>query len=105
MTAPQGPRQPQFQLEIPPDLEMIYSNFAVITHSASEIVMDFARVLPNSPRHRVHARILMTPLNAKLLARALNENLAKYEAQFGEIIVPEGPSLADALFRPKPPQE
>jgi hypothetical protein len=35
----------------------------------------------------------MTPLNAKLLLKALQENLAKYEEKFGEIRMP-----ADAGF-------
>ncbi len=30
----------------------------------------------------------MTPLNAKLLLRALGENLSKYEEQFGEVRMP-----------------
>jgi hypothetical protein len=98
----QSSRPPHLNVEIPADLEMIYSNFAVITHSASEIIIDFARILPNTPRPAVHARILMTPLNAKLLLRALAENVEKYEAQFGPINIPGGGSLADALFRPKP---
>ena len=79
----------QINVELPGDLEAIYANFALITHSASEIVVDFARVLPNVPKARVYARILMTPMNAKLLLRALKENLSKFEAQFGEIKAPE----------------
>jgi hypothetical protein len=92
-------------IELPPDLEAIYSNFALITHSPSEVIIDFARVLPNAPRAKVYARILMTPLHAKLLLRALGENLSKYEGQFGEINIPEGGSLADSLFKFKPPGE
>ncbi|MER3544876.1 MAG: DUF3467 domain-containing protein [Chloroflexota bacterium] len=92
-------------IELPPDLEAIYSNFALITHSPSEVVIDFARILPNTPRAKVYARIIMTPLHAKLLLRALGENLSKYEGQFGEINIPEGGSLADSLFRFKPPGE
>jgi len=75
-------------IELPRDLEAIYSNFAMITHSPSEMIIDFASVLPNQPTARVHARILMTPMNAKLLHRALGENLQKYEAQFGEVKTP-----------------
>ena len=74
-------------LELPGNLEPIYTNFAVITHSPSEFILDFARALPNM-RARVQTRIVMTPLNAKLLLNALTENLEKFEAQFGEIIVP-----------------
>jgi hypothetical protein len=44
----------------------------------------------------------MSPLGAKLFYRALAENLARYEASFGEIKIPGGNSLADFLF--KPPQ-
>ncbi len=98
----QAPRPMQINLEIPPDLAPIYANFALIAHAPSEIVIDLACLLPNAPRHKVQARVVMTPLHAKLLARALAENLAKYEAQFGEITIPDGPSLADALFRPRP---
>jgi hypothetical protein len=88
-------------IELPPDLEAIYTNFAMITHSPSEVLIDFARVLP-SMKARVLTRVVLTPLNAKLLLSALGENLAKFEAQFGEIVVPT--HLADHLFRP-PKQE
>jgi len=101
MTAPKTPRPRQMQInvEVPSDLDAIYSNLAVITHSASEIVIDFARVLPNTPKAQVHARIITTPLHAKLLLRALNENLEKYEAQFGEIKTPsKGDALAQQFF-------
>jgi hypothetical protein len=93
-------------LEVPPDLEAIYSNFALITHSASEIIIDFARVLPNTPTARVYARIINTPLHAKLLLRALQENLDKYESQFGEIKLPDGgDELARQFFGAvKPPE-
>lgn len=85
-------------LELPSGLEPSYANLALITHSATEVVIDFARVLPGLPTARVCSRLVMAPLSAKLLLRALQENLLKYEAQFGEIRVPEGVSLADQLF-------
>ena len=82
-------QQAHLNIELPMDLEAIYANLALITHSPSEIVLDFARMLPNIPKAKVHARIIMTPMNAKLLHRALGENLAKFEEQFGEIKTPE----------------
>lgn len=100
---PSNGGQTQMALEIPASLDATYSNFALITHSPSEVVVDFARVLPGTPKARVCARVLMTPMNAKLLLRALTDNLSKYEAQFGEIIVPTG--LAEQLFRPPKPPE
>jgi hypothetical protein len=83
------PQSMQINVELPGDLEAVYANFAMIMHSPSEVVVDFARVLPNMPKAKIYARIVMTPINAKLLHRALGENLTKFEAQFGEIKTPE----------------
>ena len=82
------PAMTQINIEIPADLEAVYSNFAIINHSPSEIVIDFASLLPNIPKSKVQARILMTPLNAKLLLRALQDNLTKFEEKFGEVRLP-----------------
>jgi hypothetical protein len=102
-------RQTQINVEVPPDLDATYANFAMITHTASEVIIDFARVLPNTPTAKVYARIINTPLHAKLLLRALSDNLEKYEEQFGEIKLPaEGDALAQQFFgtiRPPPPPE
>lgn len=102
-------RKKKVNIEIPSDLEATYANFAMITHSASEIIIDFARVLPKAPKSRVHARIVTTPMHAKLLLRALRENLEKYEGQFGEIELPSsGGGLAQQFFggvRPPRPSE
>ena len=80
--------QSQINIELSADLEAIYSNFAIISHSPSEIVIDFARLLPGVPNTKVLARLVLTPLNAKLLLRALEENLSKYEASYGEVRTP-----------------
>lgn len=86
---PAGSQSMQFNIEIPGDLEAVYSNFAMITHSASEVIIDFARLLPNMPKSRVYARVIMTPMNAKLLMRALTENVENFEKQYGEIKTPD----------------
>lgn len=65
--------------------EGIYSNLAIITHSNSEFVMDFIRVMPGVPKARVKSRVLMTPQHAKRLMRALQDNIQKFEAQNGQI--------------------
>lgn len=92
----EGPTQQQQQINIElgeKEAEGIYSNLAIITHSPAEFVMDFTRVLPGVPKARVHARVIMTAQHAKLLLRALEDNIAKYEMKFGEIkIHGEGPS-------------
>jgi hypothetical protein len=88
------PASQQFNIEIPEGLDAVYTNFAVITHSPSEIIIDFARLLPNTPKGKVGARVVMTPLNAKLLYRALGTNLDNFETQFGEIKLPD-PNLPE----------
>ena len=103
---PNRPVQPQSPpLEVPPELETIYVNLVRIAHSPSELVFDFAHHLPGSSPARVRARIVMSPLGAKLLHRALSENLSRYETAFGEIKVPGEPTLADALFHPPHPPD
>jgi len=87
-------------LTVPANLEPAYSNFALITHSPSEFVLDFAQVMPQVPHARVVARVVTTPVHAKLLLRALAENVGRFEAQFGAIAPPETSTLADHLFRP-----
>jgi hypothetical protein len=90
-------------LEVPNDLSSVYANLVRIAHSPSELVFDFAHLLPGVTPARVSARVVMSPLGAKLLQRALSENLARYEAAFGEIKVPGEASLADYLFKPPQP--
>ena len=104
MTQPNPPMQ--INIEVPSDLDAIYANFALITHSPSEVVIDFARVLPNSPKSKVYARIVMTPMHAKLLLNALTENLSKYESQFGEIrMLGGGTDLAQQFFKQTKPEQ
>ena len=67
------------------EAEGIYSNLALISHSAAEFVMDFTRMLPGVPRTKVYARIVMAPIHAKLFARALKENIDAFEKENGEI--------------------
>ena len=65
--------------------EGTYSNLAIITHSPSEFIFDFVRIMPGVPKGRVKSRIVMTPEHAKKLMRALNDNISKYENVIGKI--------------------
>jgi hypothetical protein len=86
-------------------MQPVYVNLARISHTPAELVLDFARLLPGDTAAHVAARLLMSPIAAKLFYRALGENLARYEASFGEIRLPGDSGLADELFRPaQPPQ-
>jgi hypothetical protein len=93
---PPGPPPGTVQLELGErEAEGIYSNLCVISHSSSEVILDFARALPGTSKSRVYARIIMTPQHAKSLLQALGTNLAKFEEQFGPIPVPGSDTRGD----------
>jgi len=76
----------QVNIELPEELaEGTYANLAIIGHSQSEFVVDFVRMVPNVPKAKVKSRVILTPQHAKRLAKALVENIRKYEAQHGKI--------------------
>ncbi len=85
--------QPHLDIELSEEIaEGVYSNLAIITHSQSEFVIDFIKIMPGVPKARVKSRIVLTPQHAKRLARALAENIQKYEQLHGKI------KEADAAF-------
>ncbi|MBQ9400452.1 MAG: DUF3467 domain-containing protein [Bacteroidales bacterium] len=76
----------QLNIELRPEIAKgSYANLAIITHSRSEFILDFATVLPGIPKPEVGNRIVMTPEHAKRLLNALADNVSKYEANFGPI--------------------
>ena len=98
-----GPPQ-QINLELgEKEAEGIYSNFVVISHSPAEFVLDFTRLLPGVPKTKVFARVIMTPQHAKSLSKALNENIEKFEKQFGEIKIHSGDQSKAFGFQPPAP--
>lgn len=105
MTEPVSPRPTALNIEASNDLQPLYANLVRIAHSPADLVFDFAHLLPGEAKAIIRARILMSPISAKLLYRTLGENLARYEAAFGEITIPGNSSLAEHLFRPFQPPE
>ncbi|MBR1667966.1 MAG: DUF3467 domain-containing protein [Bacteroidaceae bacterium] len=76
----------QLQIELKPEVaEGIYSNLAILTHSSSEFIADFVQMMPGLPKAQVRSRIIMAPEHAKRLLMALQDNVQKYEKQFGTI--------------------
>lgn len=65
--------------------EGIYSNLAIINHSASEFVLDFVTLMPGVPKAKVKSRIILTPQHAKRLLKAIGENIHRFEIAHGEI--------------------
>lgn len=84
----------QIEIELNEEVAQgIYANLAILTHSSSEFVMDFVRIMPGVPKAKVKSRIIMTPENAKRLLMALQENVSKFESQFGKINTEETPTV------------
>jgi hypothetical protein len=91
MNDPKNMNQNQINIELSDEVgEGIYSNLAVITHSNSEFVVDFIKLMPGVPKAKVKSRIILTPQHAKRLYRALKENIGKFEAIHGQIKEMEG---------------
>ncbi len=83
-------KKPPFEVELTPEIAQgTYANLVVIGHSLSEFILDFARIAPGAKKARVYSRVIMTPQNAQLLRKALDDNLKRYEAQFGKIKIPD----------------
>ena len=80
----------QLQIELKEEVaEGVYANLAIITHSSSEFILDFVRVMPGMPNAGVKSRIVLAPEHAKRLLRALEDNIGKYERSFGPIRMPD----------------
>ena len=79
----------QLQIELPQEVAQgEYANFAIITHSSSDFIVDFARVLPGLTKAQVKSRVILAPEHAKRLLGALQENIVRYEREFGPIKIP-----------------
>lgn len=80
--APEG----KLNIELTEDVaEGVYSNLVIISHSNTEFVIDFVKVMPGMPKAKVKSRVLMTPQHIKRLKKALEDNIGKFESQHGEI--------------------
>jgi hypothetical protein len=98
-------QQPAINIEISEETaEGIYSNLAIISHSNAEFVVDFIRMMPNVPKAKVKARIILTPQHAKRLLYALKDNVQRYEMQFGKIDEPETQNMPPMNFNTPPAQ-
>ena len=76
----------QLNIELSEEIaEGIYSNLAIITHSPTEFVVDFIKVMPGVPKAKVKSRIVLTPQHAKRLMKALADNVTRFEQMHGKI--------------------
>lgn len=79
-------QQGQVEIELPEEEATgTYSNLVMITHSASEFILDFIAVMPGAPKAKVVKRMILTPEHAKRLGNALADNVKKFEKEHGKI--------------------
>ncbi|MBP8849268.1 MAG: DUF3467 domain-containing protein [Breznakibacter sp.] len=95
----------QINIELSEEVaEGVYANLAIITHSPSEFVVDFIRMMPGMPKAPVKSRIILTPEHAKRLMLALRDNINKFESIHGPIKtvdeVPSGGGMMPLSFGP-----
>ncbi|XKX06604.1 DUF3467 domain-containing protein [Tenacibaculum maritimum] len=87
-------RDGQLNIELDQEIaEGTYSNLAIINHSVSEFIVDFINIMPGLPKAKVKSRIILTPQHAKRLAKALADNIRKFEQANGEIKDYEEPPI------------
>ena len=60
-----------------------YANLAYINHNKDEFQIVYVNIMP--PSGRVVSKVITNPGHFKRLVRAMNENLKRYEEQFGEV--------------------
>ncbi|NJN54049.1 MAG: DUF3467 domain-containing protein [Anaerolineae bacterium] len=101
-TPPTQPAPQKITIDMPKELTAVYANVAFISHTPAELILDFAQVLPRTPRGKIMSRIIMSPMHAKMLHNALGQSLATFEQQFGAIRLPT--NLAEQFFRFPPPE-
>lgn len=90
----EAPKQQQ-QVQIKADEKELlgqYSNLVMINHNAEEFTLNFIYLFPSVPQGKLLGSIILSPAHAKRLLRALNENITRYEAQFGPIPEGSGPA-------------
>lgn len=96
--AKQNEQQKNLKLNISPEVSNgTYSNLVVISHNPTEIILDFAQMLPGIDGASVRQRIIMNPIHAKRTLAALSDNIKKYEQQFGTISEPRMPMQGDTV--------
>lgn len=86
MADQENKKQQKINIELDPEVaEGIYSNLAIINHSATEFVVDFVSIMPGMPKNKVKSRIILTPQHAKRLLKALGDNIHRFENKHGSI--------------------
>lgn len=90
--------QKQLNINIAPDkAQGVFANLALIAHTPTEFVLDFAQIMPGMPQANVVSRVIVTPDQAKKILGALQNNIGQYEQKFGPIQPVGGPVKGSTL--------
>ena len=88
----------KLNINIAPDkAQGVFANLALIAHTPTEFVFDFAQLMPGIPQANVVSRVVVTPDQAKKILGALQNNIAQYEKKFGTIQPIGGPVPGSTL--------
>ncbi|MBS2024892.1 MAG: DUF3467 domain-containing protein [Deltaproteobacteria bacterium] len=91
-TTPAAPQQLQLQLHVDDTTASgVYVNMALVNHNETEFVLDFIYVQPQVAKGTVRSRVITSPKHFKRLIAAMQDNISRYEAQFGKVDV-SGPA-------------
>ena len=94
-------KQHQIKIELDDQIgQGEYVNFAIVTHSPAEFVMDFTKILPGVSKARVHSRVIMAPQHTKAFLSALKDNINRYENEHGKIVSPEQDGFGEYPINP-----
>jgi len=94
MSDKKAPKPKQLDIAIDEQVaDGVYSNLAIINHSASEFIVDFITVMPGAPKARVKSRVILTPEHAKRFKKALADNIQRFENTHGTIETNEPPPI------------
>ena len=87
-------KEGQINIELSEEMAQgVYSNLVAINHSPTEFVLDFIQMMPGVPKAKVQSRVILTPEHAKRLLGALNDNVSRYEQNFGSVQTHEPPQV------------
>jgi hypothetical protein len=87
------PQEVKLEIQLDEDIAQgAYVNLAVVNHNDSEFVVDLIFVQPQAPRAKVRSRVILSPQHAKRFTAALQENINRYEQNFGEIAPAQQPA-------------
>lgn len=91
-------KQQQLSINVAPDKQQgVFANLALIAHTPTEFVLDFAQLMPGVPQANVVSRVVVTPDQAKKILMALQNNIGQYEQKFGTIQPIGGPAHGSTL--------